>query len=76
MYVDGLIKICETYGFDGIDIDYEGGSMMAFVPPSNSIEFEDITNPQLKLGIEAIREVHNYFGKGFIITAAPEIAYV
>ena len=76
IYVTGIIKICEDYGFDGIDIDYEGGSMTAFNPESNSLEYADITDPELKYGIDAIREIHDYFGNDFLITAAPETAYV
>ncbi len=76
IYVNGIIQICEEYGFDGIDVDYEGGSMTAFNPESNSLEYADITDPELKYGIDAIREVHEYFGNDFLITAAPETAYV
>jgi chitinase len=75
-YVQGIIAIVEEYGFDGIDIDYEGGSMTIFNGPANSIEYADITDPELKYGIDAIRDIQAHFGDGFIITAAPELAYV
>lgn len=76
IYVNGVIDIVEKYGFDGIDIDYEGGSMTAFKPSATSLELSDITNHELRYGIEAIRDIYNHFGDGFLITAAPEIAYV
>lgn len=75
-YVQGVIDIVTEYNFDGIDIDYEGGSMTILNGPQDSIEYDDITDPELKFGIDAIREIKAHFGEGFIITAAPELAYV
>ncbi|MAV39414.1 MAG: hypothetical protein CML12_02385 [Puniceicoccaceae bacterium] len=76
IYVNGIIRIIEEYGFDGIDIDYEGGSMTIFNGPANSLDYSAITDPELKYGIDAIREIHDYFGEDFIITTAPELYYV
>lgn len=75
-FVNGVTAICEEYGFDGLDIDYEGGSMTAFTPESTSLEYSSIMDTELKNGIDAIREIHAYFGNDFLITAAPETAYV
>ena len=76
IYVQGIIDIVTEYGFDGIDIDYEGGSMVVLNGPADSLEYEDITDPELKYGIDAIREIKTHFGDDFIITTAPELAYV
>ena len=75
-YVQGVIDIVTEYNFDGIDINYEGGSMTILNGPQDSIKYDDITDPELKFGIDAIREIKAHFGEGFIITAAPELAYV
>ena len=79
-YVNGVIEIVEKYGFDGIDIDYEGSSMTALADShKSSLDYDDLTNTKLILAIDAIREIHQHFtdkGQEFIVTAAPEIAYV
>ncbi|MDG1701621.1 MAG: glycosyl hydrolase family 18 protein, partial [Opitutae bacterium] len=74
--MQGVIDIVTEYGFDGIDIDYEGGSMTVLNSPSNSLEYSAITDPELKYGIDAIREIKAHFGDNFLITTAPELYYV
>lgn len=76
IYVQGVIDIVTEYGFDGIDIDYEGGSMTVLNGPSNSLEYSAITDPELKYGVDAIREIKAHFGQEFLITTAPELYYV
>lgn len=79
-YAQGVIDIVEKYGFDGIDIDYEGSSMTAFFDPHKTgLELNQLTNNRLIYGIEAIQTIHQHFldkGQDLIITSAPEIAYV
>ena len=69
-FVNSVIAIIEKYGFDGLDIDFEGtsagGTSSSFINPG--------TNAQLM--ISAIREICNHFGDNFILTMAPETAYV
>ncbi len=74
-FVNRVINIIETYGFDGVDLDFEGGSMN-FGGTVTDFDYNSITLPRLKYMIDAIREIHDHFGEQFIITAAPEVFYV
>lgn len=74
-FVAGIISIVEQYGFDGIDIDFEGGTM-AYSFPTTTWNIANVTDKRLSNIILAIRAIHDYFGNGFIITAAPETQYV
>ncbi|NCD00062.1 MAG: T9SS type A sorting domain-containing protein [Bacteroidia bacterium] len=69
-FVNSVIAIIEKYGFDGLDIDFEGtsagGTSSSFINPGNNA----------LLMISAIREICNHFGDNFILTMAPETAYV
>jgi chitinase len=75
-FVAGVIEIIDEYDFDGLDIDLEGSSMN-FNDSSNpgSFAFEDLS-PQLQHTISAFRRIHDHYGNDFILTAAPELAYV
>jgi len=74
-FVNRIINIVETYGFDGIDLDFEGGSMNFGGLPT-SFEYAQITLPKLKNLIDAIHEISQHFGNDFIISTAPEVYYV
>lgn len=70
-FVNSVIAVIEKYGFDGLDIDLEGYSASslassAFDSPSTGAQYL----------ISAIREIHDHFGSNFILTMAPETAYV
>ncbi|MBD8524590.1 PKD domain-containing protein [Pseudomarimonas arenosa] len=71
-FVQSMGDIIASYGFDGIDIDLEGGSM--------SMNAGDtVANPQTPAivnMISAIRSLKQRFGSGFLLTMAPETAYV
>lgn len=70
-FVNSLIQILEKYGFDGLDIDFEGASVgQGYQGP-----FDKPTESQ-KLVSDAIRKVCDHFGPNFILTMAPETAYV
>ncbi|MBR9922305.1 MAG: chitinase [Bacteroidetes bacterium] len=73
-FVNSMLDILLSYGFDGMDIDLEGGSM--------SITGGTITNPvdqKVILMIEAVQEIMTAYqlamGKRMMLTMAPETAY-
>ena len=70
-FVNSVVSIIEKYGFDGLDIDFEGSSAGG----GNQGSFDAPTATQ-QLMISALREVCDHFGKNFILTMAPETAYV
>jgi len=69
-FVNSVIGIIEKYGFDGLDIDFEGTSAGGYSPAF------DQPNQQAQYMIDAIREICDHFGDNFILTMAPETAYV
>lgn len=76
-FVDGVVAILNEYGFDGLDIDFEGGSMNFGAGTLTDFTYNSISSyPRLKNVIDAIREIHTEMGEGFHITAAPEVQYV
>ena len=70
-FVNSVIKIIEKYGFDGLDIDFEGTSVGSGYVGS----FDNPTADQKRVS-DAIREICDHFGSNFILTMAPETAYV
>lgn len=67
-FVNSIIPIIELYNLDGIDIDIEtglvaGASMTQLSPSQEGL-------------INAIRRVMDHFGPDFMLTMAPETAYV
>ncbi|MCG8417656.1 MAG: glycosyl hydrolase family 18 protein [Proteobacteria bacterium] len=71
-FVRTMIDIIASYGLDGMDIDLEGGSL-------NMLSGDTIANPRTPAIvnlISAVRSIKDRFGPGFILTMAPETAYV
>lgn len=69
-FESALIAIIEKYGFDGLDIDFEGTSA-----GGNSTSFKNPSD-EAQLMVTALRNVCDHFGDAFILTMAPETAYV
>ncbi|MEG0297359.1 MAG: glycosyl hydrolase family 18 protein [Clostridium sp.] len=69
--VSGLI---DKYGFDGIDIDLEGGSGM--ILQAGDTDLDNPTTPQIVNFIKSIKELDKKYGKSFIVSMAPELSYV
>ena len=72
-FISSMTSIIQEYGFDGMDIDFEGHSL--------SLNFgdDDFANPTTPLiinTIDAIKGVCNNFGDDFILTMAPETFFV
>ena len=71
-FIRSLGDIIAEYGFDGLDIDLEGGSM-------NMTAGDTVSNPRTPAIVNLIaatRAIKARFGAGFVLTMAPETAYV
>lgn len=72
-FVSTMKGIIDTYGFDGLDIDLEGSSLS--LNPGDT-DFRNPTTPKIVNLISAVREIVNSYGSNFVLTMAPETAYV
>ncbi|WNG52354.1 chitinase [Archangium minus] len=72
-FVNSMISIIEKYGFDGMDIDFEGHSLQLNAGDS---DFKNPTTPLIKNLISAIRAIRDHFGSKFVLTMAPETFFV
>ena len=69
-FVEGLKNIVDEYGFDGIDLDFEGGSMDFGAGALTDFSYEGISAFQkLKNVVDAFKEIKQYYGSNFILTA-------
>ncbi|KRD12497.1 glycoside hydrolase [Flavobacterium sp. Root901] len=77
IFVNGLKAIIDEYQFDGVDLDFEGGSMNFNAGNLRDISYTGISAyPRLKNIVDACKELKTYYGTGFLLTAAPETQYV
>ncbi|SHM97644.1 T9SS-translocated chitinase ChiA [Flavobacterium chilense] len=77
IFVNGLKAIIDEYQFDGVDLDFEGGSMNFNAGGLRDISYAGISAyPRLKNVVDACKELKAYYGPGFLLTAAPETQYV
>jgi len=77
IFVSGLKSIIDEYQFDGVDLDFEGGSMNFNAGSLRDISYTGISAyPRLKNIVDAFKELKAYYGTGFLVTAAPETQYV
>ncbi|NMO19960.1 chitinase, partial [Pyxidicoccus fallax] len=72
-FVTTMQSLIDTYGFDGMDLDLEGSSLSL---NGGDTDFRNPTTPRIVNLIQATRELLNRNGTGFILTMAPETAYV
>ena len=68
-FVSSVIRIVSDYGFDGIDIDFESPSLA--IDPGDT-DYRHPTTPSIVNLISALRQVHDHFGPGFMISLVPE----
>ncbi|WP_211354886.1 glycosyl hydrolase family 18 protein [Tenacibaculum adriaticum] len=72
-FSSSMINIINEYGFDGMDIDFEGGSISL---AGGDTDFRNPTTPKIVNLISACRTIISQFGSDFILSMAPETAYV
>ena len=68
-FVSSVTRIVADYGFDGIDIDFESPSLS--IDPGDT-DFQHPTTPSIVNLISAMRQLHDHFGAGFMISLVPE----
>ncbi|OXS58823.1 chitinase [Cohnella sp. CIP 111063] len=72
-FVTTMKNLVDAYGFDGIDIDLEGSSLSLNGGDTN---FRSPTTPKIVNLIAAIQEILGSYNSDFLLTMAPETAYV
>lgn len=68
-FVSSVAQIVAEYGFDGIDIDFESPSLSI---DAGDTDFKHPTTPSIVNLISALRQLHDRFGPGFMISLVPE----
>ena len=75
IFVNSMLNIINTYGFDGIDIDFEGGSIT-----TTGGTISNPTDAKILNLIDAIKQImqsyHTSHNKKLLLTMAPETAFV
>ncbi|BFH63050.1 carbohydrate-binding protein [Paenibacillus azoreducens] len=73
-FVSSVTAIIEKYGFDGLDVDFEGHSLYLNAGDS---DFKNPTTPVIVNLITALRTINDHFGTDkFYLTMAPETFFV
>ena len=72
-FVTSMNNIIKEYGFDGLDIDLEGSSVILDPGDTN---FKNPTTPKIVHLVDAAKEIVEANGEDFLLTAAPETQYV
>ncbi len=72
-FSSSMINIISEYGFDGMDIDFEGQSISL---AGGDTDFKNPTSPKIVNLINATRTILSQFGSDFILSMAPETLFV
>jgi len=72
-FITSVSNLVTEYGFNGIDIDLEGGSVAL---NGGDVDFRNPTTPKIRNLISATRSIADRFGPGFVLSMAPETFYV
>ncbi|WP_435270280.1 chitinase [Streptomyces sp. 1222.5] len=68
-FVTSVSKIIDTYGLDGLDIDFEGHSLSL---NTGDTDFRNPTTPVIVNLISALKTLKARYGAKFVLTMAPE----
>lgn len=72
-FVNSVSSIIDTYGLDGLDIDFEGHSL--YLDPGDK-DFKNPTTSVIVNLISALKELKAKYGDKFMLTMAPETFFV
>ncbi|WP_353945007.1 glycoside hydrolase family 18 protein [Streptomyces sp. HUAS MG91] len=72
-FVSSVSKIIDTYGLDGLDIDFEGHSLSL---NTGDTDFKNPTTPVIVNLISALKTLKAKYGDKFVLTMAPETFFV
>ena len=71
-FISSVEALIDKYGFDGIDIDLESGMNLN----GGDTDFKNPTTPQITNLISSLHTLAAHYGSNFILSMAPETAYV
>lgn len=72
-FVSSMTAIIDEYGFDGLDVDFEGHSLFI---NSGDNDFRSPTTPVVVNLIGALQDLTTHYGSKFVLTMAPETFFV
>ncbi|MFJ4487049.1 chitinase [Streptomyces longwoodensis] len=72
-FVTSVSKIIDTWGLDGLDVDFEGHSLSL---NANDTDFKNPTTPVVVNLISALKTLKAKYGAKFVLTMAPETFFV
>ncbi|MEU9452377.1 glycoside hydrolase family 18 protein [Streptomyces sp. NPDC048277] len=72
-FVSSVSNIIDTYGLDGLDIDFEGHSLSL---DTNDTDFKNPTTPVIVNLISALKTLKARYGSTFVLSMAPETFFV